>query len=766
MMTVLTGSTVHSQLYNILVCENEMVNIRANYTYTGDCAFVNTDWEDIDNIYLYISGKQIENGTLTPWYTSVQLNGITEEIDIAYYINYALTLYPENRGLITIVPRFYKNQTFGNDCLLDDNTAYRVINKSLIRSTLNEEGDLCPNQIIDLNQYLFNATPSVDYDGLEDVYGGQWTVDGISNNNNLVNLSGVSQGIYAVTYTKTINGCEVTKSMGNLNILSSETAGWTAEPPTSMLDTDPPIDLSIYIQSTGGTVFFEGSGVYQSGSTWYFDPGASGGAGNKFLKIGTVTPEGCIFYQSVEMQINVIEDPGVVSIYYIDLLYAGFDNILNIEPSFNFEYNWNNYPSGSTQNAPALMKSAQKGHSVCAGDTIKFKIGYVPNGYTFKWYSDITGDIQQVGTGLYYTEFVPETSTNMKYNIYAAGTNIVGTEGPKDPFILQVNPLPVSNEDTVINCHNGDSLLYSNLYYNHPLNQYFYPGNVLDTSYLNQMSSYNWYNQNDVFLTRGLAYNFIWDNISKSNEYITSRTISSDVIIDDVYNSWHPIFVPFYVTPPATIFPNGSVPSTTGIASFNTLLMDAYGRDVYYRITKCDCEEVNNSLMIASKRPESGFESNVLGDVEIGTAVQFLDSSLWKGTGTSTWSFGDGSYDYNADTIWHYFNEYGAFSVAQSVVDQYGCSSNNYNLNYITVTDYTSINENGNTIEFYPNPTTGIVNINGVDIKSIEIQSVSGQIIKFDSTTQIDLSDLSDGMYLIKIEFLSGQIITEKLLKQ
>ncbi len=63
-------------------------------------------------------------------------------------------------------------------------------------------------------------------------------------------------------------------------------------------------------------------------------------------------------------------------------------------------------------------------------------------------------------------------------------------------------------------------------------------------------------------------------------------------------------------------------------------------------------------------------------------------------------------------------------------------------------------NENETTLDVYPNPTKGFLNIKKVqDPKKIEVFDLSGKMIyKEDFTPQIDLSFLSKGMYFIKTD--------------
>lgn len=87
--------------------------------------------------------------------------------------------------------------------------------------------------------------------------------------------------------------------------------------------------------------------------------------------------------------------------------------------------------------------------------------------------------------------------------------------------------------------------------------------------------------------------------------------------------------------------------------------------------------------------------------------------------------------------------------------------------------DTTSIIENNlNSISIYPNPSNGVVNINNTynSIRSVQILAIDGQLIKkvnlenASLTTQLVLSELSNGVYLLNVEFQNGTNHTDKII--
>lgn len=72
-------------------------------------------------------------------------------------------------------------------------------------------------------------------------------------------------------------------------------------------------------------------------------------------------------------------------------------------------------------------------------------------------------------------------------------------------------------------------------------------------------------------------------------------------------------------------------------------------------------------------------------------------------------------------------------------------------------------NNNHRTL-IYPNPTNGVINIINKDFNSISIYNISGKKLKeFPKTNKIDLSDVSKGIYFIKL-ISDNEIIINKFI--
>jgi hypothetical protein len=77
----------------------------------------------------------------------------------------------------------------------------------------------------------------------------------------------------------------------------------------------------------------------------------------------------------------------------------------------------------------------------------------------------------------------------------------------------------------------------------------------------------------------------------------------------------------------------------------------------------------------------------------------------------------------------------------------------------------------GKSLEVYPNPANSIIYLQGnEDISSIEITNLNGQIVKkiegVNVGTGYEVSELNQGIYLVRMHDGNGHVITKKLIKQ
>lgn len=69
-------------------------------------------------------------------------------------------------------------------------------------------------------------------------------------------------------------------------------------------------------------------------------------------------------------------------------------------------------------------------------------------------------------------------------------------------------------------------------------------------------------------------------------------------------------------------------------------------------------------------------------------------------------------------------------------------------------------------LKIYPNPTHDLLNIVCDNIESVSIYSIEGKLLSKHFTNKIDMSGYSAGVYLLKIEDISGQTETARIIKK
>ena len=104
----------------------------------------------------------------------------------------------------------------------------------------------------------------------------------------------------------------------------------------------------------------------------------------------------------------------------------------------------------------------------------------------------------------------------------------------------------------------------------------------------------------------------------------------------------------------------------------------------------------------------------------------------------------------------------GAFSVNSGFVAP--------SVNFIDGSCALSIVENKEAaVSLYPNPFSSIINLSGLNnISKIEILNLNGQVVnsKSTSTSFIDLSNLENGIYMMRITTSNNKIILKKIVKE
>ncbi len=669
------------------------------------------DWEDIDHIFVSYGGEYWEY----PIIETLDLYEVWEDI---------ITDLPDTEG--DAEGYLWVNITYQKDCGLGgtstlDNNTIRI--KSPVRARL-EPFSICPSGSHNFETFLVPGA----------IDGGEFNIPGITIGvSGIADMLGVASGTYSGTYEFNDGGCIITSDISSFTVYNTPSVSWIADPVASLLDTDDPINLTDLVTASGGSHSITGSGVYNVDGVYYFDPSAAGGAGDKILTLKVTSGDGCVIIADETRTIEVVHDPGTPSFVWINIIGSGFDNAITYAPEMlPLNYDPDTYPGGFEGFVYYLkMLTLQWGHSVCEGEVINFVAADPIPDNTYTWYSDVSGEILEVGTGVSYEEIVPESDEHFEYKIFLSTTNFLGEESIKDPYILSVNPYP-NNPDDLFFCHDGDDTYSLPITYDHPLVDSFYVDDILITERMEKMTNYNWYDTDEVFFQRNYDYFNDWNEIDKTNEFLFKRIDSSKVLVNDSGN-------PF--------FPYG-IDDSDGLA---------------YNYMSCACEALDYATLSIVKRPELAFTSNLTGEVETGTPVQFTNESLF--CDSIIWNFGDSPYDYYGNPEqWYYYYDLGYHDLEVTALDHFGCFDYTLVPNYISIEDWTGIDELSDlAISIFPNPTSDNINIIGDVIKVVLFNSI-GELVYQGSSNVFSIKHFAPGTYFIRVENESGyhaQIITK-----
>ena len=72
---------------------------------------------------------------------------------------------------------------------------------------------------------------------------------------------------------------------------------------------------------------------------------------------------------------------------------------------------------------------------------------------------------------------------------------------------------------------------------------------------------------------------------------------------------------------------------------------------------------------------------------------------------------------------------------------------------------------NNYELRISPNPAKDFVIVSGWDFKQVIISDISGRVQLKSTANKIDISSLVSGTYMVQIETLNGNHVTEKLVK-
>ena len=73
----------------------------------------------------------------------------------------------------------------------------------------------------------------------------------------------------------------------------------------------------------------------------------------------------------------------------------------------------------------------------------------------------------------------------------------------------------------------------------------------------------------------------------------------------------------------------------------------------------------------------------------------------------------------------------------------------------------------GQGVSIYPNPTNGLIRIEGATIAEVKVYNTLGQLVKtIRNSNEVNLKDLLQGIYTVRVTNEEGNSVIRKVLKE
>jgi len=106
----------------------------------------------------------------------------------------------------------------------------------------------------------------------------------------------------------------------------------------------------------------------------------------------------------------------------------------------------------------------------------------------------------------------------------------------------------------------------------------------------------------------------------------------------------------------------------------------------------------------------------------------------------------------------------GVNAIALNAYDYYGRLQQD--TIYVTVDLCVGISDSDRpTLSVWPNPTTGIITVSGMQVRALTVSSIDGRTVGESATNRFDLGALSEGIYTVTVLMMDGSINQHKVVK-
>lgn len=571
--------------------------------------------------------------------------------------------------------------------------------------------------------------------------------------NDSVTLSQTVNNSVHYTFLATINGYACKRDVyASINVREQAYFTSVAQAGGPITSLSPSIQLSTLSYVSGGNVEYFGSGIINNGGTWYFDPSTSN-LENVIVYIRTDNA-GC-------------KSEWRDTLFYVTPIVTGFSApTLNLPATFG-PGEYGNFLVVNTTGSNVING---RFHYGCSNRNYTFHVSSPTSGLTYEWKTVFQNYIHSSGTGTSFTVNTPDrtvvgiNSSSSLYssedhynnlNLYHNGLMYFGSDldnsGGVDPdeslystflgdqmrvlvravdvfnnasdwtvFTLGIVP-SVELQDQSILCYTGNPILSpvttTPIYY--------------DSIQYDDQRSVRWDVNNDgIFELDGSV-----DNVLQFMTNTNKLNFMQSQIIDSIKcNAWNPDTDQFFTV-------------------WNDQMSEV-------------CFSTIDTVSVIRK-PIINVSFSDVDTLQYGSAVlSVVNGTYFNASSDSiTWNWNDGSQTYFSDSVWHYLNDLGDYSLYLTVYDHLGCSTDTSFLDFWHVPGVLNVNEVELNVGLYPVPVRDILNIQSKKIISeVEILNQLGMVVYKGNENAIDMSSCPSGVYVVKI-IIEGEVLNKSVIK-
>lgn len=573
-------------------------------------------------------------------------------------------------------------------------------------------------------------------------------------NNDTVYLTQSANGEYQYEYFAYIDGLLSRRPM-RIGIEELKTAYFTSTIQTAGIVT--PLSSSVlmnnYVYSNGGNLEYYGLGLLQNGTSTYFDPSIAN-TGNNVVYVRS-NNNGCksdwndtLFY--ITPIVTNLQPPNLVASTAFPQTGQGHYLIENTTGT--------NVISG-------------KFHFACSNKDYTFSIGSPQVGLTYEWQVIYQSFVYETGTGTSFSFTMPDRSAvnlDQMSSVYTPSDHWNTPSLPHNGLMYFGYDLDnsgvVDNDESFISTSLGDQMRLM----------------VRSKNALNNYSNWTTYTIG-VVPSPELEDNSIlcYDGNPVLNAVTTTPIFNSSLGLNSVRSArWD-------VNNDGVFEHDGSVDNILQLMTntnkknlMQTQIIDSTKywawnttSGQYHEIYLIESGEVCSSVIDTVgviRKPSLTASFSEVDTIPYGTPVLCVVSGSYFSPENDSiaWNWTDGSPSYGNDSVWHFMNDLGYYSLNLEVFDSLGCQTDSLFFNYWYTPGTLSIEEELDVnLKMYPVPVIDKLIIETTEeLDAIRIFNLNGYLVFKGNKKECDLSGLPSSEYIVELEF-GNKLIHRQIIK-